>query len=665
MSDYFGYLILGTTAGAIIAAITLGLLISQQGAAMVNFSLGAMMTWTAHLYADLRQGAYTIPIPGLPDRYHFDGDVGLWWALVLSLGTTALLGFVFYRLIFRPLYHAPSLSTIVANIGIIIVLTALVERRFSESAGLRVEPILPNDSVKIISDITMPQDGLWLAGIVVVVAAVVWLVSRYTKVGLVTRAAATSEKGVILLGYSPRRLAQGSYIAAVVISGFIAILASPMLQLESTTFTFQFLIPALGAALLGRFQHIGVAVGAAFALGMVQSTFTKFQVDFDWFPRYGAREGLPFLVIIAAMWWLGERLPERGSTETWRLPRVPAAKVTLPSVVVPIALATGGLLFLGPLWRAALMTSIIATVFALSFVVLTGLAGQTTLAQMAVAGIAGFALSKLAVQADLPFPIAPIVAALIATVFGVLVGLPALRVRGTNLAIVTLGGSVAITEFVFKNPQYVGDASTGGARVPNPSLGSWDFGLVRGTESSRPIFGIFLLVVAASLGLGVANLRRGGAGRRMLAARSNERAAQAAGISVTTVRLQAYAISSFIAGIGGCLIAYRFGRVSDTSFGTFASLTALAVAYLGGITSVSGAVTSGIVAASGVSFFAMSELIGSLGPWEVLIGGVLLIFTAVANPEGIAGNFRRDKTAVAKANPKTRDLDEAPRPALT
>ncbi len=67
--------------------------------------------------------------------------------------------------------------------------------------------------------------------------------------------------------------------------------------------------------------------------------------------------------------------------------------------------------------------------------------------------------------------------------------------RGTNLAIITLAGGVAITEFVFKNPKYVGDASTGGAKVPNPKLGGWDLGLILGDQASRPVFGILLVVV--------------------------------------------------------------------------------------------------------------------------------------------------------------------------
>ena len=97
--------------------------------------------------------------------------------------------------------------------------------------------------------------------------------------------------------------------------------------------------------------------------------------------------------------------------------------------------------------------------------------------------------------------------------------------------------------------------------------------------------------------------------------------------------------------MGGCLIAYRFGSVSDASFGTVASLTALSVAYLGGITCVSGAVTSGVTASAGVAFYFLSNATDALGQWEVLIGGVLLILTAILNPEGIAGGMRQQFAA--------------------
>ena len=649
MSDYAFFLLLGSAAGAIIAAFGLGLLITHEGSGVVNFAYGAMATWSGYVYADLRQGAYPFPIPGLPARYHFGDDVGFRWAMLLSLLTAVILGLVAFFAVFRPLLRAPALAKVVASIGLVIVFISLIEQRFPDNSSLRVNAILPREPVTFADGVTVPRDGLWLAGIVLLIAAVVWGFSRFTRWGLAIRAAAENEKGAVLLGYSPVVLAAGSFVVASVIGGLIVILASPMIQLSSTVFTFAFLVPALGAALIGRFRYIWPVVFTGLAIGLVQSSFTKMQVDFSWFPQYGAREGLPFLVIIIAMVVMGEGLPDRGSVDTWKLPAVPVAKVTALNVSVPVVIAVGGLMVLGPLWRGAIMTTVVAMVLALSLVVLTGFGGQTSLAQMAFAGVGGFALSKIAMNWGVPFPIAPLLAATIAMGFGVVVGLPALRVRGTNLAIITLAGGVAINEFVFKNPKYVGDASTGGAQIPNPELFGWDLGLTLGDQASRPIFGIFMLVIASILALAVSNIRRSSSGRRMLATRSNERAASAAGIDVARVKLQVFAVSSFIAGLGGCLIAYRFGSVSESSFGTIASLTVLAVAYLGGITCVSGAVTAGLLATSGVAFYGLTQATGSVGQWEALIGGVLLIVMAVANPEGIAGGIRARLAARSSA----------------
>ena len=666
MTDYLFFVLLGTGAAAIIAAFGLGLVVTYQGSGVVNFAFGAMATWSGYVYADLRQGSYPFPVPGLPDRYHFGDDVGIWWAFGLSVLTAALMGYLVYMLVFRPLYRAPALAKVVASIGLVIVFTALIERRFPDNAGLRVDAILPREPVTIMDGVTVPRDGLWLVFIVLLIAMAVWISSRYTRLGLATRAAAGNEKGAILLGYSPQLLARSSFVLASIIGAVVVILASPMIQLSSGVFTFGYLIPALGAALIGAFTKVWPTVLTGLAIGLVQSSFTKMQVDFSWFPHYGAREGLPFIVIIVAMVFLGERLPDRGSVAQFKMPAIPSAKVTPLAVLIPVGAAVVGLLVLGPLWRGAIMTTTIFTVLALSLVLLAGFGGQPSLAQMAFAGVAGFSLSKLAMQWDIPFPIAPIVASLVAMVFGVIVGIPALRVRGTNLAIITLAGGVAIAEFIFKDPRFVGDASTGGAKVPNPKLGNWDLGLILGSNSSRPVFGIFLVAVALVLAIAVANIRNSASGRRMLATRSNERAANAIGVNIARVKLEVFAASAFIAGVGGCMIAYRFGSVSDASFGAVASLTALAVAYLGGITCVSGAVTSGITASAGVSFYLLSTITDTFGQWEVFIGGLFLILTAILNPEGIAGGIRTQiagRRAVSRARDEVRDTEPSTVPA--
>ncbi|MEN9803823.1 MAG: hypothetical protein RIS41_670 [Actinomycetota bacterium] len=655
MTDYLFYLLLGSAAGGIIAALGLGMVLTYQASGVVNFAAGAMAMWSTYVYAELRNGAYPFPIPGLPDRYHFADDVGYRWALILALLTSALLGLLVYLFIFKPLRQAPALAKVVASVGLIIVFITLVTRRFEDQSAMRVPNILPREPVTITGDLTVPRDGLWLLFIVVVVAGLLWLGSRFLRVGLAIRASAENEKGAVLLGYSPDRLAALGWVMSSVITSFLAILAAPQLQLNPTIYTFGFLVPALGAALIGKFQNFGPTLVTGVLIGMGQSLCTKLQNDISWFPEYGAREGIPFVIIILTMIFLGERLPDRGAVKMWKLPTVPPARVTPVSFLTPTVLAIVGVLVLSPLWRAAIMTTVIAAVLALSLVVLTGFGGQTSLSQMAFAGIAGFALSKLAMRFDIPFPIAPLLAAIAAMIFGLIVGLPALRVRGTNLAIVTLAGGVTIAEFVFKNPWVIGDISSGGAKVPNPSLAGWDFGLVYGDKVSRPIFGVFLIIVLALLGLLVANIRRSGSGRVMLAVRGNERAAAAIGIDVTRVKMTMFAASSFIAGVGGTLIAYRFGSVSDLSYGVVASLTALAVAYLGGITSVSGAVTAGITAQAGIAFYAMGRLFDGMGSWEALIGGVLLIVTAIMNPEGIAGGIRL-QVAAARAKKEQQAL---------
>ncbi len=619
-------------------------MLTYRGSGVVNFAHGAIAMWSAFVFVELRVNrAYPLPVPGLPDRIRFTEPMAFAPAFVLALATSGALGFVCYVLVFRPLRTAPALAKVVASVGVLLAVIALVQLRFEETSP-SIAKILPFEPVTIADDLTVPRDGLWLAGIAIVLAGVLWAVYRFTRFGLATRAASENEKGAIILGYSPDALAAMNWTLAALLAGLIGILGSPLTQLTPALFPFLYFVPALGAALLGRFTSFGVTCATGLAIGMAQSVFLQVQNDVGWWPDIGAREGLPFVLIVIALVILGKRLPTRGSLELAHLPKAPAPRPTVVKVLVPYALTVAAFFVLSGGWRVALLTTLIFAVLALSLVVLTGYVGQISLAQMAFAGVAGFALSRFAYRWDVPFPIAPLLAALVATVFGVLVGIPALRVRGINLAIVTLAGGVAIQEFVFKNPTYTGSIADGGARIPNPELFGIDLGLSTEGDLFRPVFGVLVTTVVMLVAVAVANLRRGTVGRQMLAVRANERAAAAAGINVAATKLLAFAISSFVAGIGGTLIAYRFGSVSDASYGLFASLTVLAFAYLGGITTVGGALTAGAVTAGGVFFYAIQQssdvfALGG-GNLELFIGGVALVVTAILNPEGIAGVMR-------------------------
>ena len=302
-------------------------------------------------------------------------------------------------------------------------------------------------------------------------------------------------------------------------------------------------------------------------------------------------------------------------------------------------------------FRQALTNSLIGIVMALSMVVITGFVGQISVVQLALAGVAGFTVSHLAVDAGVGFPLAPLAGIAAAVVLGLLTAVSALRVRGVALAVVTIAAAVAVFNFGFQNSTWGGGAT--GSPVPDPHLFGVNLGPTasyRGLDGNlpSPVFGWVALGATVLLSLLVVSVRRGTLGRRMLAVRSNERAAAAAAIDVRNVKLVAFGISALIAGVAGTLYAYNFGSVSADRFSVPLALSLIAFAYAGGITLVSGAVFAGLIAAQGLVPYALDTWFGLSGNWFLLFGGVVLIFTLIQNPEGVAGSFYRTAQLRAK-----------------
>ena len=348
------------------------------------------------------------------------------------------------------------------------------------------------------------------------------------------------------------------------------------------------------------------------------------------------------MIIIGAMFLRGAALPIRGELIEQRLPAVPKpTHLARPAVAMAVVCAVA-LVVLPFDFRQALINSMIGTVMALSLVVITGFVGQISIVQLALAGVAGFTISHLAVDAGIGFPLAPLAGAAAAVLLGELTAASALRVRGVSLAVVTLAAAVAIVEFGFINTTWGGGAT--GSPVPEPHLLSLDLGPkagFRGLDGSlpSPVFGWLVLAVTVGMCLLVASIRRGDLGRRMLAVRSNERAAAAAAVNVRNVKLIAFGISAFIAGVAGSLYAYNFGSVSAARFNAVTALALIAFAYAGGITLVSGAVFAGLISTQALVPHALDKWLGIEGNWFLLFGGVLLIFTLIQHPEGVAGGF--------------------------
>jgi ABC-type branched-subunit amino acid transport system permease subunit len=289
-------------------------------------------------------------------------------------------------------------------------------------------------------------------------------------------------------------------------------------------------------------------------------------------------------------------------------------------------------------------------------VVLTGYVGQVSLAQMSLAGIGGFTLGHISTDWHIGFPWSLILAGLCAVPVGLVIGLPALRLRGVNLAVVTLGFAAAMDAVVFTNLSFTG--STAGLPIPAPRLPGLNLGITQGKAYPTLIFGVLVLLVVILLGLLVARLRRGPAGRMLLAIRSNERAAGSVGINVAQAKLMAFGLAAFIAGVGGALTGYMQGELTADSFAAFTSISLLAIVFVAGVGRIAGAVVAGIMFSAAGLFVTFLNIHLNVGKYQAIVAGVALVLTAVQNPDGITGTATGKGPAVALAKLQDRITGE-------
>lgn len=654
MSAHLQFLLLGLGGGAVIAALAIGVTLTYRVSGVVNFAYAAMGMYVASAYFQLRAtGDLILPVIGLPDRIGLlpaEPPPTVASAITISMLLAVALGLACYWLIFRPLRNAPDLARVVASLGLFLYLLAVAssQRHGTGAATGGVEEVLPTKTVDLLGT-TIPRDRIILLVLVVLVTAVLWAVYRFTRFGLATRASAESEKGALLTGLSPDLLGSGNWVIASVLAGGAVILFAPIAGLDPTT-TSLLIVPALAAALIGGFQSFWLTLAAGLGIGMAQSEILKLQSDWDWLPDIGLQQGLPLIIILLTLALRGKSLPTRGSLVATRFPRAPVARRPVVTALVVGGLAVLVMLTADGDLRLGLINTTIAALIALSVVVLTGYVGQISLAPFAFAGIGAFATARLAGDLHVAFPMAPILAAVIAMGVGVLLGLPAVRVRGMNLAIATLAAAVAVEELLFRWSWFSGGLT--GTEVPTPEVFGISFGITAtGDDFPRPAFGILCVVVTGVAAVAVAHLRRSPTGRRWLAVRANERAAAAAGVDVRKAKLSAFAASSFLAGLGGTLLAYATPRaLSVDSFGVFESLAILSLTYVGGIASVAGAFVAGFIQQGGL----MSTLTDRAGSdpsaTQFALNGLVLIVVAVLFPDGITGLASRLTTLLRRPN---------------
>ncbi|MYR08149.1 ABC transporter permease [Gordonia sp. SID5947] len=632
MGQFLQFVFLGLSTGAVYAVMATSLVGVYAATGIINFAQGAMGLWAVYAVAALRtDGSLVLPIGSIP-LGSADDPMSMWPAILIGVGSAVVWAVVAHLLVFRPLRQAPVLAQVVASVGLMLFIQALVQLRF-DTENLLALAVLPDKTFEFAGAVVNVSDVI-LAGIAIAIAAILWAYFRLTRLGVATRAGAEDELAARLVGYSPDRLAAIIWVLTGAATGLIVILAAFTIGLNVTSYTF-FVIPALAVALLGRLTSFGIACGAGLLLGSFQAVITWLTTK-DWWPEWaqaGLGEALPFVVIVVALFLLGGRIPSRGSLGDVQMPAVRIPRIRLIPTIGVLAATVAAILLTSGTWRFGVVTSIILSLIALSLVLLTGYLGQISLASMAFAGAAGFALSKLTVNWHVPFPLSILLAALIATALGILVGIPALRIRGAQLAVVTLAAAIAIQSFVFNNPEIT---AYEGNMIVDPTLFGFDLGVRDGTNLVTVRFALMVLLVVAVATLVVMRLMAGSTGRSFLAVRSNERAAASVGINVAATKLLGFALSAFLAGVGGCLIGYSRGQLSAGSFTVMVGLTLLAMTYVGGITSVSGAFIAGVIGPLGVGYVFLNQTLDLGEYYEIIAAGGLLLM-AVLNPVGVSG----------------------------
>jgi ABC-type branched-subunit amino acid transport system ATPase component/ABC-type branched-subunit amino acid transport system permease subunit len=633
--NYIQFLLLGLASGSVFAALALALVMTYRSSGVINFAVGSFALVATDVYGYLRQGQLLVLVPGLPATVGLGSPLGFWPALLIAVCATALLGLVIYLLVFRPLRAAPPVTRAVAALAINALVVALIAARIGTNA-LFVGPIFPGGTFHI-GSASVPADRLWVTGTIVLLALAIGAAYRYTRFGVMTRAVAESEEGAVVSGIKPDRVAAVNWMISAAVAGLAGILVAPVVTVVPDSYTL-FVIPALAAAIIGGFQSMPVAVAAGLAIGMLQSVALLLQSTYSWLPQSGLAELIPLVLLLVVLLLRSHPLPDRGTLIRQTLGRAPRPRMLAPTAIVAVAAAAVALAALQGSWRAALLTSLITGIVALSWVVVTGYAGQISLAQLGLAGAAAYLLTFFQDSWGVPFPFSVLLAGLGASVVAVVIGLPALRLRGLAVAVVTLAAAYALENLWFDNNSFNGGFK--GAIASGPNLAGLNLGIGSGTAFPRLSFCFLVLIVLLVTGVCVARLRTSRLGTAMLAVRANERATAAAGINVVRVKLTAFAIGGFIAGVGGAFMAYDQGTLSSDSFTTVAGLALFTTVYLAGITSIAGGLASGFLAAGGLLYTLFQQWLSlSLNTWYEVILALLLLITLIFNPEGASHSW--------------------------
>ena len=637
-------LLLGVISGASYGLLAVGLVLVHRSSRVINFAHAEVGAFAATmLYVGVNQW-----------------DLPYYAVLPFALAIAAMLGTGVEGIVVGRLGRAPKVMSVVATLGVAQLLSALALAINTSSGGDFAFPSPPGMPVFDVGILRLGEDETaTLVVAPIVVAALALFLSR-TRAGLRVRATAANRDAAVLAGIWAGRTSRTVWALAGVLAAMTAILTAPS---KGPGFAAALgpglLLRGLAPALLARMQSLPIAFGAGIAIGVIE------QVVF-WNQRSTENVDLILLVLVlvALLVQRDRRSRDAGQdiwadVDTWRAlparlrshPRVRLAGAV--AVVAGVAVAVLVPLALEPSRAVTLASMTGYVVIGVGLGLITGLGGQLSLGHFAIGATAG-TVSILVADRTANFLAGLAVAALVGGAVALVIGLPALRLRGSYLAVTSLAFAVAATSWLLPRDWMIGDGRT----PPKPAIGA------TAIDSARSYYW-FALAVAVVVITVVALMRRGGLGRVLIAVRDGEDVARSFGIAASYRKMQGFVVSGLVAGVGGVLYAHTFASVSVASFPASASIDVAVMVVVGGATLLAGPII-GVLFVVGVPAFVPLDAAGLATTKLGLL--VLLVYL----PGGFAQLLLPVRDAIVRrltgqeVAPRIGDLDEAapiPRPA--
>lgn len=627
---------LGVVSGAALALHALGLVLIFRSNRIINFAqvqvgitCGVLFASLIHLGPLLR--LVEAVCPGCTAASGWI-DVNYWLSIAIALLFAGLLGYSVYFFVIRKFANAPRLILTVATIfvaqllaGLAGVIPRLLASEEQRDFGLELGASSPSfDFVVSVDSVRFHAPAVLTLIVAAIGATALAIYLKRSSTGIAIRSSSDNPDRASTLGINVSAVSGRVWLLASLLSGAAGILgAMAVSPVGQTPLQVAGTVRILAVAVIAGLQSLPIVLGASIVFGMLDQAVL-------WsFGSLVVLDGI-LLFLVGGVLLLQRYKQVRATSAVvtgWRATRearpIPPPLMALPEVqmwrrigLVALSIVLFGIPWiLSPRQTGTVSAALIFAIVGLSLLVLTGWAGQISLGQFGFAAIGGWVVAML----PLPFPLDLLLGAVAGSLVAIIVGIPALKMRGLHLAITSLAFSLTATTLLL-NHDYLGRGLP--QTIDRPALVGMDLD----DERSFYYATLFVLIVVA---VAVAGMRRSRTGRALIAARDNEPGAQTFGISPVRIRLVAFAASGFIAALAGGLFALNQHGVKTAAFAPEASVTVFLMTVIGGLGSIVGPLV-------GALYLGVLELFATNSTVQFVATGGGGLFLLLIVPGGLA-----------------------------